>query len=64
MSVGIERATAGAVTRQMLRPDDWERLWPELSATLNQKIPPNDQQDQSPEGAVDLSSSENSQAVA
>ncbi|WP_157765863.1 transcriptional regulator [Pseudomonas putida] len=42
MAVGIERATSGSVTRQMLRPDDWHRLWPELadrSATLEQKIP-------------------------
>ncbi|OZI79888.1 transcriptional regulator [Bordetella genomosp. 2] len=28
----IERATAGAVTRRDLRPDDWERIWPELAA--------------------------------
>lgn len=27
----IEMATAGAVTRQMLRPDDWSRIWPELN---------------------------------
>lgn len=26
----IEQATAGAVTRQQLRPDDWMHLWPEL----------------------------------
>lgn len=26
----IERATAGAVTRQELRPDDWQEIWPEL----------------------------------
>ena len=26
----IERATAGAVTRRDLRPDDWHRIWPEL----------------------------------
>ena len=29
--VAIERATNGAVTRQMLRPDDWRLIWPELS---------------------------------
>ena len=29
--VTIERATNGAVTRQMLRPDDWRLIWPELS---------------------------------
>ena len=27
----IERATAGAVTRQDLRPNDWESIWPELA---------------------------------
>lgn len=26
----IERATAGAVTRRDLRPEDWHRIWPEL----------------------------------
>jgi len=27
----IELATAGAVTRRDLRPDDWQRIWPELA---------------------------------
>lgn len=27
----IERGTNGAVTRRDLRPDDWMRIWPELS---------------------------------
>lgn len=31
--VAIERATAGAVTRQALRPDDWHLIWPELADT-------------------------------
>ncbi|WP_322069937.1 transcriptional regulator [Paraburkholderia bannensis] len=26
----IESATNGQVTRQMLRPDDWKQIWPEL----------------------------------
>lgn len=26
----IEQATNGVVTRQMLRPDDWQSIWPEL----------------------------------
>jgi len=26
----IEQATEGTVTRQMLRPDDWQSIWPEL----------------------------------
>lgn len=29
--VAIERATSGAVTRQDLRPNDWESIWPELA---------------------------------
>lgn len=29
--VAIERATAGAVTRRHLRPDDWQDIWPELA---------------------------------
>ena len=29
--VEIEQATNGEVTRKDLRPDDWERIWPELS---------------------------------
>ena len=28
--VSIEQATAGAVTRKDLRPDDWQAIWPEL----------------------------------
>lgn len=28
--VAIELATDGKVTRQELRPDDWENIWPEL----------------------------------
>ena len=27
----IEKLTERAVTRQMLRPDDWQRIWPELA---------------------------------
>lgn len=27
----IETATAGAVTRRDLRPDDWAAIWPELA---------------------------------
>lgn len=26
----LERATAGIVTRRDLRPNDWDRIWPEL----------------------------------
>ena len=29
--VAIEQATAGDVTRQDLRPDDWHLIWPELA---------------------------------
>jgi DNA-binding transcriptional regulator YdaS (Cro superfamily) len=28
--VQIEQASAGAVTRKDLRPDDWNLIWPEL----------------------------------
>ncbi len=27
----IEMVTGGAVTRRDLRPDDWQRIWPELA---------------------------------
>ncbi len=27
----IEQATKGEVTRKELRPDDWQRIWPELA---------------------------------
>lgn len=29
----IEQITEGAVTRRDLRPDDWQRIWPELAET-------------------------------
>lgn len=31
--VEIEAATDGLVTRQELRPDDWQKIWPELIET-------------------------------
>lgn len=31
--VDIWRETGGEVTRQHLRPDDWQRIWPELAET-------------------------------
>ena len=30
-AVAIEKATNGVVTRQDLRPNDWDAIWPELS---------------------------------
>ena len=27
--VAIEQATQGAITRRELRPDDWEKYWPD-----------------------------------
>ena len=33
LAVDVERATAGAVRRWDLRPDDWHRIWPELIDT-------------------------------
>lgn len=38
--VAIEKATAGAVTRQELRPDDWHLIWPELIAAPTHQAPP------------------------
>ena len=29
--VAIEQATGGEVTRRDLRPDDWQKIWPELA---------------------------------
>ena len=29
--VRIENETAGKVTRRDLRPDDWQKIWPELA---------------------------------
>ncbi len=29
-AVDIEQATNGKVTRKDLRPDDWQKIWPEL----------------------------------
>ena len=29
--LSIERLTGGAVTRRDLRPDDWDRIWPDLA---------------------------------
>lgn len=29
--VAIERLTAGKVTRQEMRPEDWDQIWPELA---------------------------------
>lgn len=28
----IEQFTGGAVTRQQMFPNDWQRIWPELAA--------------------------------
>jgi len=30
LCVRIEQVTDGVVTRRLLRPDDWHRIWPEL----------------------------------
>jgi DNA-binding transcriptional regulator YdaS (Cro superfamily) len=34
----IEQITEGRVTRQMLRPEDWESIWPELVPPKNGKV--------------------------
>lgn len=36
-AVQIERATLGVVTRRDLRPDDWERIWPELANPVRRR---------------------------
>lgn len=37
---GIEILTSGAVTRRDLRPDDWQKIWPELAAAQAQQAQP------------------------
>ena len=38
--VAIEIATKGAVTRRDLRPDDWQKIWPELADSMaDQALP-------------------------
>lgn len=32
LAVNIERESGRLVTRPDLRPDDWDRIWPELAA--------------------------------
>lgn len=64
MAAGIERATAGQVTRKALRPADWHLIWPELSEvppTLKANLRLNSSPDQSCEGAVNSSSSTGAQ---
>ena len=34
----IERATAGVVSRQDLRPEDWREVWPELAAAHEKEL--------------------------
>lgn len=31
VAANLERETQGLITRQSLRPDDWQAIWPELS---------------------------------
>ena len=33
LAVLLERNTFNLVTRQDLRPDDWQKIWPELAIT-------------------------------
>lgn len=32
VAANIERVTLGVVTRQSLRPEDWQQIWPELAS--------------------------------
>lgn len=34
----IERITAGQVTRRDLRPNDWQKIWPELAEQTNSAV--------------------------
>lgn len=36
-AAAIEKATNGAVTRQEMFPDDWEKIWPELAKKQRKK---------------------------
>lgn len=36
LSVLIESRSCGAVSRKSLHPDDWCKIWPELSVNTNQ----------------------------
>lgn len=36
-AAAIENATNGAVTRQEMFPDDWEKIWPELAKKSSEK---------------------------
>lgn len=36
----IEQATNGAVTRRDLRPDDWQKIWPELAPAQSHQAQP------------------------
>ena len=38
-AAAIEQFTNGAVTRQDMFPDTWQRIWPELAATDQQQQP-------------------------
>ncbi len=35
--IDIEKATGGLVTRKDLRPDDWQKIWPELAEQEHKK---------------------------
>lgn len=32
VAASLERETQGLITRQSLRPDDWQAIWPELAS--------------------------------
>lgn len=39
LCVSIEKATSGQVTRQELRPADWQAIWPELAKRTKKQSP-------------------------
>ncbi|WP_321913541.1 transcriptional regulator [Paraburkholderia sp. J11-2] len=54
----IEQATNGLVTRQMLRPNDWKSIWPELDSNgdIAKRSAASDDTQNNPGGAVGGSS--------
>lgn len=36
----VEQAAGGIVTRRDLRPNDWQKIWPELASTAEQPATP------------------------
>lgn len=48
----IEMATGGVVSRKTLRPDDWQRIWPELVLASGQPGPQQQSNEQAQQSAA------------